>query len=235
MTYTDLQFWFFSAFNGPGTALFSSLLNSKPLHTGTIDLSPLGEHVGDWEYVAIRISNSTSELLGLMLSAHGKNIFYDAATVKAQFEIRDGHPVVYSSLNGHANFPAPGPNYTEHRRILGTPAGLDFNLLNSTAAGGLSFPCSSNYQLVNAPWLKEVVSPAWVGYPYRWGPEGTAIHMDAKTLGLFVKAALGEQAKGGVWDTLGLLAAGELLSIFVKADINGAGAPSGQGPWSGHY
>lgn len=89
-TYTDLQFWFFSAYNGHGTALFSSLLLNKLAHTGTIDLSPLGEHVGDWEYAAIRIDNTTQDMIGIMLSAHGKNIFYDKAAVEKQFKLTKG-------------------------------------------------------------------------------------------------------------------------------------------------
>ncbi|TVY48219.1 hypothetical protein LOCC1_G001885, partial [Lachnellula occidentalis] len=249
-TYTDLQFWVFNAYNGHATALFSSLLLNKPAHTGTIDLSPLGEHVGDWEYAAIRIDNSTQDMIGIMLSAHGKNIFYNKAAVEKQFKLIQGtRPVIYSSLNGHANFPSTGPNYAEHRRILGTPAGLDFNLVNSTADGGKSLDCSQHYELVNAPWLKEVfpryknadavklkvVSPPWVGYPYRWGPEGTVIHMDAKTLGNLLIAALGEKEADPLLDTPVVLAASWLLHVFVTADINGAGAPSGQGPWSGHY
>ena len=81
----------------------------------------------------------------------------------------------------------------------------------------------------------KVISPAWVGYPYRWGPEGTAIHIDTKTLGNFLIAALGEKQADLLLDTPAVLAASWLLHVFVTADINGAGAPSGQGPWSGHY
>ncbi len=42
MTYTDLQFWFFSGYNGPGTARFDSLVLNKVEHAGDIDLTPLG-------------------------------------------------------------------------------------------------------------------------------------------------------------------------------------------------
>lgn len=84
------------------------------MHKGVIDLSPLGEHVGDWEYYAVRIDNVSKELLGIMLSQHGKNVFFDKAAVAESFQMVNAtHPVIYSSLNGHANFPSPGPNYTE--------------------------------------------------------------------------------------------------------------------------
>lgn len=238
MTYTDIQFWFFAAYNGHGTARFDSLLFNKVKNTGDVNLAPLGEHVGDWEYAAIRVDNRSKALIGIILSAHGKNILYENDALRV-FRMADGtHPVVYSSLNGHANFPSAGPNFTENRKILGTPVGLEFNLLNSTADGGKSFSCSSSYQVVAAPWLNGTpdayVIPAWVGYPYRWGPEGTAISMDSKTLGQFIKAALGNDANVFL-DTPVVLLASELLHIFVTADINGAAAPATQAPWSGHY
>lgn len=60
--------------------------------------------------------------------------------------------------------------------------------------------------------------------------------MKATTLGDFIIAALG---KGDLslhllHDPIVLLAS-ELLHIFVKADINGAAAPSTQASWSGNY
>ncbi|EPE33780.1 hypothetical protein GLAREA_06793 [Glarea lozoyensis ATCC 20868] len=238
LPYTDLQFWVFSAYNGHGTAKFDSLVFNKVERTGNVNLAPLGEHVGDWEYVGIRVDNTTQELIAIILSEHGKNIVFDKAAITKSFTFQDTtHPIIYSSLNGHANFPSIGPNYTEHRKVLGIPFGLEFNLLNTTAAGGPSINTSLKYQLVNAPYLTEdkVVSPAWVGYPYRWGPEGTAINMDAKTLGEIIKVVIGDKDATKLIDTPIVLLASELLHIFVKADVNGAGAPMGQSPWRGLY
>jgi hypothetical protein len=240
-TYTDIQFWFFSGYNGHGTARFNSLVLNKVKHTGDVDLAPLGEHWADWEYAAIRVDNATKEMIGIMLSAHGKNILYDKAAVTKQFKmINDTHPVIYASLNGHANFPSTGPNYTENRKILGTPVGLEFNLVNATSDGGKSLDCAKRYEVVAAEWLKGTPdaypSPPWLGYPYRWGPEGTAIHMEAKTLGDFIIAALGKDdlSMELLHDPIVLLAS-ELLHIFVKADVNGAAAPATQAPWSGNF
>jgi len=240
-TYTDIQFWFFSAYNGHGTARFNSLVLNEVEHQGDIDLSPLGEHWGDWEYAAIRVDNSSKEMIGIMLSAHGKNIFYDAATVTQKFKLVNGsHPVVYASLNGHANFPSTGPNYTENRKILGTPVGLEFNLVNATTDGGKSLDCATRYEVVAADWLNGTPdayqTPLWVGYPYRWGPEGTAVHMQVNTLGNFIIAALGKDGLTVqlLHDPIVLLAS-EALHLFVKADINGAAAPATQNSWSGLY
>ncbi len=239
-TYTDLQFWLFSGYNGPGTVRFDSLVGNKIDHVGDIDVAPLGEHVGDWEYAGIRIDNSSKELIGIMLSEHGKNIFVDKVAMGKKFTFVDGtHPVVYSSLNGHANFAAPGDNFTEHKQILGWPAGLRFDVVNATKDGGRVLVTAERHEIVAAEWLKEtkdeVATPAWVGYPYRWGPEGTSTSMDPKTLGKFLEAALGDrEAMPLLHDPL-VLAASELLHIFVKSDINGPAAPASQGPWVGEY
>jgi hypothetical protein len=240
LTYTDLQFWVFSGFNGHGTARFDSLVLTKVKHEGDVDLTPMGEHWADWEYVGLRIDNTTQELVGIILSEHGKNIIFDKAAIAKQFKMSNGtHPIVYSSLNGHANFPSAGPNFTEDHKVLGTPAGLEFNLVNACADGGKQLDMSISHELVNAEYLKgtpdEVVSPAWVQYPYRWGPEGTVIHMSTKTLGDFIKVALGEKGNDPLLQTPIILLASELLHVFVKADINGAGAPMGQSPWVGNY
>ncbi|KAG9235174.1 vacuolar protein sorting-associated protein 62 [Amylocarpus encephaloides] len=238
LTYTDLQFWVFFPYNGHGTARFESLVFNKTARQGDVNLAPLGEHVGDWEYVGLRIDNATHELIGIILSQHGKNIISDKAAIQKSFTMKDGtHPVIYSSLNGHANFATTGPNFTEHRKVAGVPFGLEFNLLNTTAANGPSLNASTAFELVSAPYLTEdkVVSPAWVNYPYRWGPEGTAIHMDTKTLGEIIKVVLGDKDATKLIDTPIVLLASELLHIFVRADINGAGAPIGQSPWGGIY
>lgn len=240
MTWTDIQFWFFNAYNGPGTAKFDSLVFNKVKNTGNVDLSPLGEHVGDWEYAAIRIDNVSKEMIGVILSAHGKNILYTKDQIAQQFKLVNGtHPIVYASLNGHANFPSAGPNYTEHRKVLGIPVGLEFNLVNSTADGGKRLDCSEKHLVVAAEWLNGTpdayTTPAWVKYPYRWGPEGTAVTMDAKTLGEFIKAALGEDGAKQLLGTPIVLLASELLHIFVRADIDGTAAPIVHGQWTGQY
>jgi len=238
-TYTDLQFWFFSAYNGHATGHFDSLLLNKVEHQGDVDLTPLGEHWADWEYTAIRIDNATQELIGIILSEHGANVLHDKASIEKDFTfVNETHPVIYSSLNGHANFPAPGPNYSDHRKVLGVPVGLEFDLVNSTAEGGLSLDCSKRYEVVAAKWLDgspdAYVTPPWVGYMYRWGPENTTITMDTKTLSSILKASLGSEVDP-LLDTPVVLLASWLLHIFVRADINGAGAPAGQAPWLGKY
>jgi hypothetical protein len=239
-TFTDIQFWLFWAYNGPGTAKFDSLVFNRIINTGTVDLAPLGEHVGDWEYVTIRIENATKDMIGIILSAHGKAISYNKKSdIQANFQFQDAtHPVVYSSRNGHANFSKVGANYAEQRRVLGVPVGLEFNLLNTTADGGKSLDCSQRYEIVASNFLSgsdAISTPRFILYPYRWGPEGTAVHWSAKTLGDFIKAALGSNVSPLVLDNAIVLLASTLLQVVVRADINGAAAPATQSPWMGNY
>ncbi len=181
-------------------------------------------------------------MIGIMLSKHGRNNFFDKATVEKQFKfVNRTHLVIYSSLNGHANFPGVGPNFSTYHQVLGVPTGLDFNIINLIADGGLQLDCSTKHQVVAADWLTGTPDayniPVWVGYASRWGPEGTTIHMKIKTLSDFIKAAISPKDFFEVLvleDPITFLAS-ELLYVFVKADINGAAAPATQAPWSSHY
>jgi len=53
-TFTDLAMWIFYPFNGPGTLKVGLIDN--------ISLGKIGEHIGDWEHVTLRVSNFNGEL-----------------------------------------------------------------------------------------------------------------------------------------------------------------------------
>ncbi|KAG7294550.1 hypothetical protein NEMBOFW57_004625 [Staphylotrichum longicolle] len=240
MSYTDLQFWLFSAYNGPGTAHINGLVFDTIVHTGDVNLAPLGEHFGDWECVVVRIDNDTKEMTNIWLSQHSGGQWFDQEQISSSFRMAQGtHPIVYSSRNGHANYPSADSNYTEHYKVppVGIPAGIEFFLRNDTANGGLSLDCSQNYQIVSADWLKGADAypvPAWVTYPFRWGPEGTATHISANTVKQIIQAAAGPLAPFLPGSLLLLLAA-EILPFFVKDDVNGPGAPITKSTWNGGY
>ncbi|KAK4410992.1 hypothetical protein Sango_0172200 [Sesamum angolense] len=65
----------------------------------------IGEHVGDWEHVTLRISNFNGELKSMYFSQHSKGVWADASDL----EFENGNkPVAYSSLHGHASYPNQG-------------------------------------------------------------------------------------------------------------------------------
>nr|GEY48037.1 hypothetical protein [Tanacetum cinerariifolium] len=94
-TFTDLAIWLYYPFNGG--AKFQ-------LGPFTIPLGKLGEHVGDWEHITLRIENYSGKLTQIYLSQHAKGVWVDAS----EFELINGtRPVVYASLHGHSHYNAP--------------------------------------------------------------------------------------------------------------------------------
>ncbi|KAF3638971.1 putative non-specific lipid-transfer protein 8-like [Capsicum annuum] len=96
--YIDIPVWLFYPFNGPGKAKLEFM---------TIAFGKIGEHVGDWEQVTLRISNFNGELQGLYFSQHSGGIWVSASLLEFQ---SGNKPVVYSSLHGHAAYPKPRKN-----------------------------------------------------------------------------------------------------------------------------
>lgn len=152
-TFTDLAMWVFCPFNGPAT-LKIGLLN--------IGLSKIGQHVGDWEHVTLRISNFTGELWQMYFSQHSSGQWIDACDL----EFIEGNRVaVYSSRNGHACFPHPGAH------IQGAEK-LGVGIRNDAARSNLYVDSSIRYKVVSADHLGDgvVPEPFWLQYMREWGP-----------------------------------------------------------------
>ncbi|KAI3991531.1 hypothetical protein MKX01_017150 [Papaver californicum] len=95
-TYTDIAIWVFYPFNGTARAKIKFI---------NVNLGRIGEHVGDWEHLTLRISNFNGQLHSVYFSEHSKRIWVKTP----ELEFQDGNkPVVYSSLHGHAFYPKPG-------------------------------------------------------------------------------------------------------------------------------
>ncbi|KAJ8534724.1 hypothetical protein K7X08_016452 [Anisodus acutangulus] len=149
-TYTDIAVWLFYPFNGAAKAKLEFM---------TISLGKIGEHVGDWEHVTLRISNFNGELQGVYFSEHSRGIWVSAS----QLEFQNGNkPVVYSSLHGHAAYPKPGQN------LQGSG---DVGIRNDTGKGKL-MDIGANFSIVAAEYLgSTIVEPAWLNYAREWGPK----------------------------------------------------------------
>ncbi|KIW33135.1 uncharacterized protein PV07_00006 [Cladophialophora immunda] len=234
MPYTDLQFWFFNAYNGPGTLHIDGLMMDSITSSGDINVAPLGEHVGDWEMCMVRVDNSTLKIISIWLSQHAKGQFFTGDQIDRAFKFQGTQPIIFSSRNGHANFSHAGSNPTESKKIGGIPAGFDFFVRNDTATSDFKLDCSKRYELISADWIG-LKSPAWVTYPFRWGPEGTSTHLSAGAVADIVRAAAGDELSKFLPVAAGTVLAGEILPHFVKSDINGPTSPSRHGSWMGIY
>jgi len=177
-------------------------------------------------------------MTGMWLSQHAKGQFFAAANhqLEQAISFHGTQPVIYSARNGHGNFPRPGPNPTEDHKFAGVPAGVDFFIRNDCAAGGLQLDCAKKYELVSAEWLDvPIPTPKWLTYPFRWGPEGTSIHLNAKSVVDIVRDAAGKELEEFLPVEVLTVLAGDILSHFVKGDINGPASPSQHGTWNGTY
>ncbi|KAG1347589.1 vacuolar protein sorting-associated protein 62 [Cocos nucifera] len=154
-TFTDMSIWIFYPFNGPAKAKVG-LIN--------LSLGRIGEHVGDWEHVTLRVSNFNGELWRVYLSKHSSGTWVDAS----QLDFEGGNkPVAYSSLHGHANYSKPG-------LVLQGNSKLGIGIRNDTAKGKNSIDTGERFEVVAAEYLgSAVVEPPWLNYEREWGPKIT--------------------------------------------------------------
>ena len=146
---TDIQFWFFYAYNDPGTYRIGNLITGN---SEDAVLDPMGEHWGDWEYCTLRVDNSTKDLRAIIVSQYGDGEYWDQSQFQSgQVTFTNGqHPNIYASKNGHANYVSVGDNLTSHKTLRPF---LDFNLCNFTDGGGAVLDCSQRHQIVKVDWL----------------------------------------------------------------------------------
>ncbi|KAG9157150.1 hypothetical protein Leryth_019099 [Lithospermum erythrorhizon] len=150
-TCTDIAIWMFYPFNGPAKVKLD-LIN--------IDLGRVGEHVGDWEHVTLRVSNFDGELKRVYFAQHSKGVWLDGSDIEYQ---NDSKPVVYSSLHGHAAFPKPGINLIGNGNI---------GVRNDAAKGNMFMDTGVNYTIISADYLKPPIDePSWLNYVREWGPK----------------------------------------------------------------
>ncbi|KAK2968275.1 hypothetical protein RJ640_016207 [Escallonia rubra] len=152
-TFTDIVMWVFCPFNGPAT-IKAGLLN--------VEMSKIGEHVGDWEHFTLRLSNFSGELWSMYFSQHSGGEWVDACNLEF---IEENKPIVYSSKCGHASYPHPG-SY-----IMGSSK-LGIGVRNDAARSKYFVDSSIRYQIVAAEYLGDgvVTEPNWLQYMREWGP-----------------------------------------------------------------
>lgn len=151
--FTDLQFWFFYAYNGQGTLHIDPPL----VPSFDVDLEPFGEHTGDWEHVTLRVNDANETLQAVYLSQHSGGEWVMNPTKDLEFE--NGRPVIYSSRNGHASYRKAGMNLSE----TGSQVGTDYGLRNDTGRGS-RLDCAASFRIV-----ADIEAP--LNFSGRWGPE----------------------------------------------------------------
>ncbi|XP_063948634.1 hypothetical protein At1g04090-like [Daucus carota subsp. sativus] len=155
-TFTDIQVWLFYPFNGPSKVTFGSV---------TITLDHIGEHVGDWEHVTLRISNFNGELRSVYFSKHNKGDWISSSGL--EFD-SNNKPVVYSAFHSHAAYSSAGSfihDFAQEKMFAGPQ--------NDTSKSGSSMDTGARYCLLGADYLGGlgIVEQPWVNFAREWGPK----------------------------------------------------------------
>ncbi|KAD5802289.1 hypothetical protein E3N88_13649 [Mikania micrantha] len=178
-TCTDLAMWLFYPFNGGG---------KFQLGPFTINLGKIGEHVGDWEHITLRINNFHGNLMEVYLSQHAKGKWL----TPNEFELINGtRPVVYASLHGHSHYSTP----ISHVHLTGKLNLSDVRMLHDefqkmnisskswenffgfgvrddAAKSNNVMDLASTRSLICIDYMDFGMEP-WLNYTGRWGPKIT--------------------------------------------------------------
>jgi hypothetical protein len=189
--YTDFQFWLWNPYNGPGTfhiraAIHTFWVDDTVFEAGDQqpgdygNAHPLGEHYSDWENVVLRTDTKTGALIGAFMSEHGDYVPFMVAT-NGLLTNSSGQVIDFASLNGHANYPAPGENKNvikdfSYDGLKGFfSLGLEADLRNYTDYSSTSLNASSNYVIdgVDQYFIdatRQVATNSWIAFDGEWGP-----------------------------------------------------------------
>ena len=169
---TDIQFWLFYPYNGPGSVEIKSDL----LSLGNVchapnpgNTAPLGEHESDWEVLVLRFDDETGDLLEVYMSAHGDYHRYDANCSGAHcVELEDGqHVVARSGLNGHAYFPHLGSNPSTLFMVSFGLGDIGLFANNYTNPPGAVFDSWRQYEFIGLDGA--LLDQPWAGFDGLWG------------------------------------------------------------------
>ena len=111
--FTEIQFWFFYPFNGPGRVEICIIGICQD-----IQMETNGRHYGDWEHISLRILNSTKELVAVYMSAHDKGYWFGSSAFGSGLAFDGDHPIVYSAFYSHAHYPTSVRNSTKRYLML---------------------------------------------------------------------------------------------------------------------
>jgi len=238
--FMDIQYWFFYAYNGEGTAYVRSMVGGGTVSEDErVSLKPLGSHMGDWEHVTMRVDLSTERLCAVYFSQHdyGQWVGNDTSIGELTLVPNVNLPgveqvVVYASRNGHASYPKKGmnadidiiqpPSIPSFWKAVTAYPQVQFKLRNDTNQSAYSLDCSVHYQIISADFLATPpAAPVWLGYKGKWGPVWEQNLTNARLRELLA-AAVGAVAVDGVLIHLIVPVVGTLLSIGTAAFVTAA-------------
>ena len=167
--FTELQFWLYYPFNGPGRVMICVY----PVSACSDDqMVANGRHYSDWEHVTLRILNSTQELVGVFGSHHGGGQWFLQRDFGKALSLSGTHPLEYVAMYSHAHYPTPGRHY--YMRVYDANhwyGSATADLYDETGSGQLyRLYQPSSYEVVSSALPGYQVSePDWVQFQGMWG------------------------------------------------------------------
>ncbi|KAL9997068.1 putative vacuolar protein sorting-associated protein [Helianthus debilis subsp. tardiflorus] len=152
-TFSDIVIWVFYPFNGASTAKLGLI---------DVPLGKIGEHIGDWEHMTMRISNFNGVLHRVYFAQHSGGTWID--TTSLEFQSGTNNFIGYSSLHGHATYHTPGVV------LQGTDV---VGIRNDTAKSDTFLDVGGSYSIITAEYIDSIIEPPWLNYARKWGPKIT--------------------------------------------------------------
>jgi len=168
--FTEIQFWFFYPFNGPGRV---EVCSSDGVCEDNY-LNEAGRHYGDWEHVSLLIDNTTRELIMVYMSQHSSGQWFRrcGGDWESGLQFSDTHPIIYSAYYSHAHYPTTGKHY--YGRVFSGDWGLgtaSADLFDLTGVGvSVRTFRSGRYRVISSALPGyQVTEPEWLEFQGRWG------------------------------------------------------------------
>jgi hypothetical protein len=108
--FTEIQFWIYYPFNGPGKIHVKC--GSAWDDEEYMDI--VGRHYSDWEHVSLLL-DSNGSLVSLYLSRHDLNVWVTQKDF-GSLGWQDSHPVIYAAKDSHAHYASAGNQH--YRRVV---------------------------------------------------------------------------------------------------------------------
>lgn len=163
---TEVQFWIFYPFNGPGrirTCLASTLCDHE-------QLNDVGKHYGDWEQITLRFRNRTQALEAVFMSAHAGGRWYGTPDFGTRLLFEDTHPKIFSAKYSHAHYPSIDRFYYERVFEADWDIGtISADLYDDTAQGEtIHWGQAGRYGYIS--FKSDPALPVdWLDFAGRWG------------------------------------------------------------------
>lgn len=170
--FTEIQYWLWYPFNGPGRAHVIVSALGIEVFDDYYQLDEVGRHYGDWENVTLTFLTKTKELKYVEMSRHSTSqLFARYQAWYGGLGFSDTHPIFYVAKYSHAHYPLPG--YVEYLYDVKYPGpGIVVKTYpyDQCDALGEYFPSEGRCDVIAAHYPGyQIIEPDWLKFDKPWG------------------------------------------------------------------